>query len=152
MSQTYYKIYSIVAGVKIHEGNTPVLEQLACVVKALASDGKTVIVEPANTEEVKPEEPVNTEEAKPEKAKKRSSKRSDCWEIIHDMDDEESGDPTCWVKEVNSKEFGKHVWITDIGETFEITVDETKADVDDPVLMTCKTLAAAKRWVTMNVR
>ena len=35
------------------------------------------------------------------------------WNIIKEMIDEETGEPTCWSKEVNHSKYGKYVWITE---------------------------------------
>lgn len=69
------------------------------------------------------------------------------WVIIHDSD-EEDGTPTCWYTEINHSRYGKFVWITlnpkgcyDV----EVNLGEFIA------LKSCKSLASAKRWVTMNL-
>ena len=69
------------------------------------------------------------------------------WRIVHDCDDE-NGNPCVWAKEINSKEYGKFVWIGDTGDGFEITTSEYP---EDPI-MVCKTLKSAKRWVSMNIQ
>lgn len=81
------------------------------------------------------------------------------WEIIHESDTD-SGKPTCWALEINHEKHGKYVWIigylgedeetietyaVEVGKYYEIDLDEMK------VLVECKTLASAKRWVTMHL-
>ena len=81
------------------------------------------------------------------------------WEIIHESDTE-SGKPTCWALEINHEKYGKYVWISgylaEDEETIETYVVEvayyynTRLDEMKP-LVECKSLASAKRWVTMNL-
>lgn len=76
------------------------------------------------------------------------------WEIIHDMDDEETGEPTGWSLEINHEKHGKYVWIT-LNEKgkYNVEVDcyyGTMLD-DFKVLAECNSLSSAKRWVTMNL-
>lgn len=72
------------------------------------------------------------------------------WEIIHDCDDED-GNPTCWVTEINSSKYGKYLWISHNGENqFDVEVDKGNIAMDGTsllVLATCKSLTSAKRWV-----
>lgn len=71
------------------------------------------------------------------------------WEIIHDMDDEETGEPTGWSLEINHEKHGKYVWIT-LNEKEKYNV-EVKVLDDFKVLAECKSLSSAKRWVTINL-
>lgn len=64
------------------------------------------------------------------------------WKIVHDCDGE-NGEPTCWALKVADKEF---YWIDDSDNGFDIIGKDGKT-----VLMTCKSLASAKRWVTVNL-
>lgn len=34
------------------------------------------------------------------------------YEIVHESDNEETGNPTQWVTEVNSDEYGRFIWIS----------------------------------------
>ena len=76
------------------------------------------------------------------------------WEIIHDMDDEETGEPTGWALEINHEKHGRYVWITlNHNGKYNVEVNwyyDTMLD-DFKVLAECKSLASAKRWVTMNL-
>lgn len=76
------------------------------------------------------------------------------WAIVHESDTD-SGKPTCWALEINSEKYGKYVWITGVLAGDEETIIEYDIDVI-PVehvytLKTCKSLASAKRWVSMNL-
>ena len=68
------------------------------------------------------------------------------WVIIHecDTDDEKS---TQWCLEINHYKYGKYCWINDMGDYFGVEVEFG----DFVELKQCKTLASAKRWVTMNL-
>lgn len=68
------------------------------------------------------------------------------WEIIHDADNED-GTPTCWVKEIYHSRYGRFVWISKTKEGFAV---EVKRDDEFSVLVNCKTLTSAKRWVSTN--
>lgn len=70
------------------------------------------------------------------------------WEIILEMLDEETGEPTGWSKEVNHPKYGRYVWITKKAESiFDVEVDSGS---DFRILKSCKSLASAKRWVSIN--
>ena len=70
------------------------------------------------------------------------------WEIIHDCDDEETGEPTLWAKEINHPEYGKFAWITEN----ENGLYDGEVDRDGFIsLVTCKTVVSAKRWVSINI-
>lgn len=75
------------------------------------------------------------------------------WEIVHECDDDEEN-PTCWVLEINHEKHGKYVWIS-LNYTGEYDVEVTMyydTLLDDmKTLISCKSLASAKRWVTMNL-
>lgn len=68
------------------------------------------------------------------------------WEIIHESDTD-SGKPTCWALEINHHKYGKYCWINDMGDYFAVEVDCG----DFIELKQCKSLASAKRWVSMNL-
>lgn len=71
------------------------------------------------------------------------------WNILHDMDDEETGKPTCWSLEINSEKYGKYVWITlNRQGNYDVEVDRF-GDIES--IKTCKTLKSAKSWVTSNI-
>lgn len=70
------------------------------------------------------------------------------WQIIHDCDDD-NGEPTCWAREVNHPKYGRFVWIhEDGGHSYTV---EVIPDRDARILATCRSLASAKRWVTVNI-
>lgn len=71
------------------------------------------------------------------------------WNIIHEMDDEETGKATCWSSEINHEKYGKYVWIT-LDNTNKYNV-EISSDDDFKVLKSCKSLTSAKRWVSRYV-
>ena len=65
------------------------------------------------------------------------------WEIVHDCDLED-GTPTTWSIKVRPKKF---YWICETADnTFEVIDSDAHT-----ILMSCKTLRSAKRWVTMNL-
>lgn len=71
------------------------------------------------------------------------------WEIVHDADDEE-GNPTMWVAVINHPLYGKYVWISEYPDgDYHVEVDVGGDDMTTKKI--CKSLAAAKRWVTMNM-
>ncbi|WP_443713183.1 hypothetical protein [Ruminococcus sp.] len=65
------------------------------------------------------------------------------WEVLHDCDDD-NGNPTTYFLKVGENMF---YWL--------VLVDNGMFDVIDcdcyTVLMTCKNLASAKRWVAINL-
>lgn len=68
------------------------------------------------------------------------------WKPVLECDDEQ-GNHTVWAKEVNSTKYGKYVWIEiNPDNDFDVVVSEGR------ILVTCKSLASAKRWTSMNVR
>lgn len=69
------------------------------------------------------------------------------WEIVHDSDDE-NGNATCWVLEINNSKYGKYVWISETDNGFDVEVDRSSI----VVIMNCKTLKSAKRWVSINLK
>lgn len=71
------------------------------------------------------------------------------WEIVHESDDEKTGEPTCWAAQIDSEQHGKYVWITlNANGLYDV---EVKPFDDFNVLVSCKSLTSAKRWVTMNI-
>lgn len=76
------------------------------------------------------------------------------WEIVHESDTD-SGKPTCWALEINHERHGKYVWITGVLDYDEETIIQYNVDVipynETKTLVECKSLASAKRWVTMNL-
>ena len=68
------------------------------------------------------------------------------WEVVHDCNDEE-GNPTQWSTEINHPKYGKYCWINDMADHFNVEVDYG-GFVE---LARCKSLASAKRWVSMNL-
>lgn len=69
------------------------------------------------------------------------------WTVIEECSDDE-GKPTCWAKEINSARYGKYVWINEKEGGYDV---EVNAGNQIYPIMTCKSLASAKRWVTMNL-
>ena len=65
------------------------------------------------------------------------------WEILHDCDDD-NGNPTVYVIKAGEN---KYYWLE---LTYNNMVDVIDCDAET-VLITCKTLASAKRWVTINL-
>lgn len=71
------------------------------------------------------------------------------WEIIHECDDDD-GNPTQWCAEINHPKYGKYCWINNIGSEVDGKDFSVEVDYGDFVeLVKCKSLASAKRWVTM---
>ena len=65
------------------------------------------------------------------------------WNIVHDCD-LENGTPTEWSLKVADDKF---CWIDEVSNgTFDVIGYDAHT-----VLANCKTLASAKRWVTMNL-
>ena len=70
------------------------------------------------------------------------------WTPIFECDDDDDN-PTTWAAEINSERHGRFCWITEVDDNeFEIT---TNTYIEIPV-MTCKSLASAKRWVAINIK
>lgn len=67
------------------------------------------------------------------------------WEPILDCDDE-AGNHTTWSSKIDNKKYGKFIWIS------KTTDDDFEVTTSDRILAKCKSLASAKRWVTMNIR
>lgn len=70
------------------------------------------------------------------------------WEIIHEMDDEETGLPTGYAKEFD----GQFFWVTQFSDGWHA---ETSSKYSDDELRTLKVLKTAKgcmRWVENNYR
>jgi hypothetical protein len=77
------------------------------------------------------------------------------WEIIHEGDTD-SGNPTSWALEINHEKYGKYVWITGVLDYDEETIIRYDVEIcysgnDFRTLKQCKSLASAKRWVSMNL-
>lgn len=70
------------------------------------------------------------------------------FEIIHEMDDEESGKPTCWSAEVkneeNKEELGRFIWITKKGK--QKFVVEYLNGIDYLELKKFTSLKSAMNW------
>ena len=77
------------------------------------------------------------------------------WQIVPEGNTEIGDKPTCWSLEINSERYGKYVWITGMLDHDEETILYYNVEVipsgDVRVLAECKSLASAKRWVTMNL-
>ena len=66
------------------------------------------------------------------------------WKIIHECDDEDTGEPTCWSAVIDNPMYGKYVWITK-DDSYNVEVLDNG---EFKVLKKCKSLISAKRWVT----
>lgn len=74
------------------------------------------------------------------------------WKIVHDCDGDD-GEPTCWAKEINHRKYGKYIWITRRDDTeYVVEVIPIPSQIETDVLMVCRSLASAKRWVSMHLR
>lgn len=71
------------------------------------------------------------------------------WEIVHDSDNED-GSPSLWGAEINHHKHGKFVWISGCTEG-DYDVEVNPHGDYWRILVTCKTLTSAKRWVTINL-
>ena len=70
------------------------------------------------------------------------------WKIIHEMDDEETGLPTCYAKAFE----GQFFWVTQFPDGWHA---ETSSKYSDDELRTLKVLKNAKgtmRWIENNYR
>ena len=70
------------------------------------------------------------------------------WEIVHEMDDEETGLPTGYAKEFE----GQFFWVTQFPDGWHA---ETSSKYSDDELRTLKVLKTAKgtmRWVENNYK
>lgn len=65
------------------------------------------------------------------------------WEILHECDDDD-GNPTVYALRIGKN---KYCWLE---LQYDGMVDVIDCD-GHTVLKTCKTLASAKRWVTINL-
>ena len=70
------------------------------------------------------------------------------WEIVYEGDDEE-GNPTCWALEINHSLYGKYVWINKYDDRDYVVEVIPRKETNE--LIHCKSLASAKRWVSMNL-
>ena len=69
------------------------------------------------------------------------------WEPLWECDDDD-GNHTAWSAEINHPTYGKYVWITLAENGYAV---EVFTENDYIALVTCKSLASAKRWVSMNL-
>ena len=65
------------------------------------------------------------------------------WKVVHDCDLDD-GTPTEWSLEVAK---GKFYWIAEASDGIFNVINHDA----HTVLMTCKTLTSAKKWVEMNL-
>lgn len=73
------------------------------------------------------------------------------WNVIHECDDDD-GNPTQWAAEINHPKYGKYCWINDMGSDISTGYFNVEVNCGGFVeLVQCKSLASAKRWVTMNL-
>lgn len=66
------------------------------------------------------------------------------WEVIAEMNDEETNEPTCWYLEINSEKYGRFVWISELPDGRYAV--EVRPEGEFKTLATCKSLTSAKRW------
>lgn len=66
------------------------------------------------------------------------------WNIVHDCDGE-NREATCWSKEINHSIYGRFAWIEENENGYFNVI------VDSGLLIICKSLSSAKRWVSMNI-
>ncbi len=76
------------------------------------------------------------------------SKAKLSWKIIHECDDEDTGEPTCWSAVIDNPMYGKYVWITNESNTYNVEVLDNG---EFKVLKECKSFTSAKRWVNINL-
>ena len=76
------------------------------------------------------------------------------WEIVPEGDTD-NGEPTCWALEINHEAYGKYVWINglldDDDKIIQYDIEVIPSRGESIILAECKSLASAKRWVTMNL-
>ena len=69
------------------------------------------------------------------------------WNPVEESDGDD-GSHTLWATEINNSKYGKYAWIENSGEhEYSITTSNYEA----APIMACKSLAAAKRWVSINI-
>ena len=72
------------------------------------------------------------------------------WKVIYECD-EDDGTPTCWARQINDPVYGAYIWISLSGDKEKPYHVEVDAGGDDfKILCKCKSLASAKRWVSMK--
>ena len=69
------------------------------------------------------------------------------WEVIHDADDEETGEQLMWSSEINDSKYGKYIWICKMDDD-KFIVQTDDGTIEMKTLVTCKTLTSAKRCVS----
>jgi len=70
------------------------------------------------------------------------------WHIVHDCNGE-NGEPSCWSREINHPRYGRYVWISrNAGDKFDV---EVMPHDDVKLLASCRSLASAKRWVSVHL-
>lgn len=74
------------------------------------------------------------------------------WKPVFECDDDEDN-PTVWVAEINSKKYGKYVWISCEDDCkYKITTSNYGEDLFSEPIKICKSLVSSKRWVSINIR
>ena len=68
------------------------------------------------------------------------------WEIIHEMDDEETGLPTGYAKNFN----GEYFWVTQFSDGWHVEINPYKDYYE--TLKILKTAKGCMRWVENNYR
>ena len=69
------------------------------------------------------------------------------WFIVYDECEDDYENPSLWCAEINHPKYGRYCWIHDMCDYFGVEV----AYGGFTELVQCKSLASAKRWVTMNL-
>lgn len=69
------------------------------------------------------------------------------WSVCEDMNDDDEN-PTGWASEINHPIYGRFVWITLHPNGYAV---ECERFGECETLIVCKSLASAKRWVSMNL-
>jgi len=67
------------------------------------------------------------------------------WRVVEECNVD--GEATCWSSEINHPRYGRYVWIT-LNDGYDVEVENFG---EIRVLVTCKTLASAKHWVSRYI-
>lgn len=69
------------------------------------------------------------------------------WKVIHDADDEETGKPSLWSTEINSKDYGRFAWIAlDSKKRYSVEVQMNDPGSEFTVLKRFRSFKSAKEW------
>ena len=76
------------------------------------------------------------------------------WEIVHEADTDD-GRSAQWALEINHEAYGKYVWISGLLDAedniIRYDVEVIPHRLNSIILAEGKSLASAKRWVTMHL-